>query len=530
MPRLLYVLVFGLPLVLGVAWLGLDQQPAQGLCCDMVADIRGFSGSFTHDSPPWRLEQGWIQALAALGLKLAGADGPLLIMLLSVSALQLGLLLSARRLADPRAGLLAAALAPALPVIALAQRRVDVFAPICALVALGLLATLASRGFTRTLPTLAFIGLSFLTFTASPHPTDNYLAMLALGGVAGGAWLRALLLGRDLYGEPLSRGRAAAWGAALLMSVLLTIPIAPSLRDLDDALGVGYYLGEMGHVGGLDPWSAQALAAYWMHLFHRGLGWTLGVPLALGALAWLWRGRGRAELLGLVLPLGLLLSLMAKKNIYYLAPAWPALALIMALGVAAMPWRRARLGATAALLLLAWTQLGVRAFPSAVAGTPLEGRFEPAYDAYFGWAFQTSDHDMDLAPRPAGLGRAVAEATLALELPSACDCRYLALSAGDVSKEEWWLRMRERDPCLQLVNPPAAGRERDVGLVLLGPARLGPPGGLEQEQGRAVRQFAERQLEPRGEVSDPDGLVQLYARPDAWFSGGCSEMWGRDPM
>ncbi|MCB9743348.1 MAG: hypothetical protein H6740_12170 [Alphaproteobacteria bacterium] len=525
MSRWLHALVFLAPLVVGGIWIQFDQQPAQGFCCEMIPEIREFAASVSGAAPPWRPDRGWIQALSWPGLMALGEDGPLWAMLICVSALQLGQLLAARQLAGARAGLLAAALAPAVPLLALAQRRVDAYAPQCALLALGLAAALASRGFTRRGPTLAFIALCALTATSSPNPTDNYLATAALGGLSAGVLLRALLRAEDAWGEPVSRRRALLGGGLLLLVTLAALALGPRLYGDLDSLGLDYYRQEVGRLRA--PSSALALSAYWGHLFARGFGLVLGVPLVLGAALWLRRGRGRAELLGVVLPLGLALSLLTKKNVYYLAPAWPALALLPALGVAALRGPRLRWGAGITLLALAWTQLAVRAFPAPFEGGALAEAFSPPYDANWGWTFQASDLGMDLAPRPPGPGAALAEATAALGLPSSCECGHAVFAAGKIELDAWWLRAREQDRCLPILYPPVQGGA--VGLLLIGGPRPGTSP-LDQAARAEALELAGQGFERRALVADPDGDVQVYARPEAWFEGRCALGTGSPPV
>ena len=62
-----------------------------------------------------------------------------------------------------------------------------------------------SRGFTRILPTVAFIGVVWVSAFWSFRETDNLILLLSHASLALGAWVSTLIRGQDEDGNTISR-------------------------------------------------------------------------------------------------------------------------------------------------------------------------------------------------------------------------------------------------------------------------------------------------------------------------------------
>ncbi len=468
-------------------WLQADQLPGRSICCDMSSEgVRAVSRAARAEIgllDPWQPQYGLLPSLSAeIFARAPRADAfqgsvALFAVLLSLLLFDIG-----RMLAGPKTGLLAAALAPLTPILAFAGRRWDTQGPLGVLVALGAWSVLRSKGLSRPLPTALVAGVGMLMVVATPRETDDLLALATLGAIAGLAALRSTWTGRDADGQRLAR-----WKPSLGL-LAVSAGVAAFMVDnlyFTSPEGAGYYLTEAQASGGL--WQAlgglTGLLAYGSHLYWRGLTPWLALPLQLGCLLYALRGRGRAELAGWALVPLVVLSLLPKRNYYYLSMIWPALPLLLALGVAAIPGK----GRVSATLrgMVALGLLGVglvqhldRAFPGS-ALDPIAGDHRWLRgSARWNDIFQTQDDNLNLAPAPAPwIDDAVSALSTTLQVDP-CRCETHVLAVGRAHWGSVNLALLPLQPCLDIRmadTPPRNGFTSAV-LAEVGPlAQIAPP-------------------------------------------------------
>lgn len=307
---------------------------------------------------------GWY-SLPVLGLRaLLGPDLRLLAwsQLLLMLGAQCFVFDAGRRLGGTAAGLVAAAVLPMIPEVALYEHCWDPHMAEVFLLAGAVASLVCSRSLSRPLPTLAFAVFAGLNMQASAMSTDNYCALAAVGALGLGAAARGLVLGRGPLGEPVRRWRTAVAGlliaGACAWVLLRGGSLWPDLAYIRREDGARIYAD-------LAPrWSAGALSAYARFWALTSLGPLLSLALLIAAPAFLRRPGGRAELgAWLLLPL-VAFSLLAKKNAYYVGLSLPAAALVIGVGLTRIRWRR--LGGLLAItvVLLVGLQWIGRSFPT----------------------------------------------------------------------------------------------------------------------------------------------------------------------
>ncbi len=447
-----------------LVWIRLDGISSEGVCCEKVVGLTGLlqDGRWTLDQGllpllPWALHPllGWSSDLTLYSVLLASVAA-------GVLAFMVG-----RHVAGVGAGLFSAALLPAIPVMAFAYRRWDVYGPQAPLLLLGALFLLRSRGLSRPLPS---IGLALVFGAAamfSPLPTDNLLLLLALGSMTGAAFMRSVILGRDGQGEQVSRVTCLV-GLAPLLGLLCLLAWLWADLPWGGELGVSTerYLNEAllpSYQAAFPWWHWRHLGAYLAHLYWRGLTPWLALPLELAMVLYLWRGRYKAEILGWTAGPLLVLSLIPKKNFYYASVVHPALPIILAAGIATISWRRVRGMAAGGILLVAMIQLLQRSFPRILGHVPLPTVAAPAWqagDPYFGGLFQGTDHNLYLGPRPDCWAAATAEFVAEYVSGDSCEMPQDLFLLGFRSEAELLLELMARVPCLRV---EARGWERGIG-------------------------------------------------------------------
>lgn len=341
----------------GVAasWLAIDRRPPdwdhahhleRGLHCARELAAGRLVGALGEASfyPPlvfclagmagavWPSDQAAGQAVILAFLALA---------LAAVCALGLGL-------GGERAGAVAAMVLGTSPIVVLLSVRFQVDVPLAALVAAALVALHRCDGFARrgwSLAAGAAVGLGLLT-----KPTFPVYVLVPLAAVAWRA-----------------RGRRAASSAGLALTLggLLALPwYGPRLVGLPAQL-IARSTGQAVKEGDPAALSLAGLAWYPLHL-ASAFGLLAGVLACLGLLTAI-RRRQWFPLLALLGPLPILL-LARNKDLRYLLPLLPALAVVAGLGVAGLGPRLGML-ACAAVALLGAVQISATAF-----GVPGETR------------------------------------------------------------------------------------------------------------------------------------------------------------
>lgn len=279
-----------------------------------------------------------------------------------------------RRLgASAGAGLWAAGITAALPMIQYSSRHFTTDTLVTGLSLAACAAALRSGGFGRWRPTLALglaLGLGGLAKPTVAHFTVAPLALYALWTVGLG---RALVPGDE---PPARLGGRLTAASPLLAAVAVALAVAwPYLHhfryDYATTNIERFGLGARS-MWGIEPWLVYPRFGHedtslWLLFYVRMLlRYQVGVPLlivlGLGSAA-AWRGRRPQlawALLSFVLPL-LLYSGMGVKKWYYTVPALPFAALAAGLGLDLLQRRRRVLGlALAAVVLSAglWAGLG----------------------------------------------------------------------------------------------------------------------------------------------------------------------------
>ena len=469
-----------LPLLVGIvalqglelwAWATEDALPARSICCDLSLDAAAAVARAHREGagrpPAWSPSDGLLTPLAQ---RLFDATGSVDAFQWTVGLFSIGLTLAlfdaGRALGGAAAGLLAAALAPWVPLLAFMGRRWDTQGPLAAAVAVGVAAVVRSKGLARPLPVAVALVTLGLTLILSPRPTDNLLATGTLGVVILASAARTVLTGRD------PSGRRANRRAPLVALGLLALGLAvaaPHLPLTTSPEGAAYYVRQAaagaqgaGTVGG---WVGAS--AYATHLFWRGLTPYWAAPLWVAGVAFALRGRGRAEVLAWALVPLVVLSALPKRNYYYLSAAWPAVPLLLALGIRALPGGRWVQGAAAAALLTAG---GAQHLDRAWGGTALDPfaaeRSWLTGTRQWGRTFQTDDDDLDLAPGAAPWV-APAAAALSATLPAdTCRCRTFIATAGDLDWDQLALPLLVGHPCVELRRTEAPKPQGTIGAAI----------------------------------------------------------------
>jgi hypothetical protein len=248
-----------------------------------------------------------------------------------------------RRLSGDATGLAAALLFATAPFVVFSSLRLQLDLPLAAMVAVALVALLATDGFTRLGPALALglvCGLGMLT-----KPT------FAL--YVGPPMLLVLARGR--------RRGLVGFGLAILVSAGLSVPwYGPRLLGLGAQLDARSF-AQAAEAGHPDRFTLTGLAFYPRYLACQlGLGATGLAVVGLVAAA----VRRRWFLLVAVGVPFLGLELIQNKNLRYSLPLLGALAVVAALGLQTLP------GALRRVVAVALVVLGVLQVSAVVSGVP----------------------------------------------------------------------------------------------------------------------------------------------------------------
>lgn len=346
-------------------WIAADERVSGSICCDLsgpvvdlvVSDRTGYREPFSLI----RLhEQGGMSWLAFIVSKLQGSFSPdtlLHTQLLAVVGMQAAALWAVWPLAGPWAALAAALSLPFLPGIAFTARSWAPFPlqSMMLLVALGG----AVRGLDRPRWAAVTVVAGFLGATGSRLITDDLLFIQSIGLMLSASVIGGLVRQEVAEGRAVSRRRLVL--AALVTAALMLGAIIGAFAPRGDvAHHIGYYAEELGVRSGevaptfaqlADPWSEAALLAYPRRLsnFELGMRWAYLLIAALPG--FLWFGRGRAAIAAGGLGPLLILSLVAKKQIFYVYLILPFIPVFVAVGLLA-PLRKWPLAQAAGAFVL----------------------------------------------------------------------------------------------------------------------------------------------------------------------------------
>ena len=494
-------------------WIRRDARPDRSICCDLIGPVAQRAAAHaTSDAGPalaWSPDRG---LLPEAGMRMirwldGNPDGLLHVGALGLLVAMVAVFDLARRLQGPMAGLVAAAVLPCVPALALAGRRWDVYGAQAGLLCVAAWALICSRSLTRPIPAMAFTGLALAGAFLSPRETDGLLVLLALGAMGLGAGLRGLLLGVGPAGSVEKRWRVVLGGVVVVGLVAAGVDRWLVWTSPE---GFGYYLRETVHnTAVVDPSSWTHRLAVVGRLFWRDLTPWIAIPVELAAIAWLARGRGRAELGAWVLIPLVALSLLPKKNHYYASVLLPAIPVVLGLGVAALPGRWIRRTAAIAVIGVASVQLFVRSTPDGRLARILGPVAWQGGDPTWGRVFQTSDGDMRLAPDPDDQGAtALAEAVVRSTERDYCGCGLAVRTRGRGPWSGTNVHLLGQRPCL----PVKQGGHLEQAAVLLvsGDATGTDAASLERAGLPLVEQ-----------VQAVDGIVHVHARTPEWLARRC---------
>jgi hypothetical protein len=369
---------------IGLRWIRLDQSVAEGVfpygawplvqLLDRL-ELGQMSMYFDGSAHPDLFS---FTGLAGRALFGEHPDSLLITMLALTLGTQILLALIGRSLGSPWGGVLAALLLPLAPDSGVMARRWAAQLPHMFLLAGCAACLLRSRSYTRWLPTAGFVLLAVVGMTYSSWLTDDLLFVGAVGAMALGAGVRGLVTGGGPDDGPAAGRPRVLLGGAVAAALLALAGWQLMYRWLD----LGYYVLEAGDPMGTQvaaAGSVTALTGYLRLMWTDLYGPLLCVAALVGLPLFLWRGRGRAELSSWLLLCLLALSLVTKKNSYYLVVVYPVVPLITALGLDRLPrvWLRAL--AMLAVLVPAWWIWQRDSFVPIEGAPPRIAQYDPAF-------------------------------------------------------------------------------------------------------------------------------------------------------
>lgn len=356
-PWLFWLLVVG-AVVAHAAWLlqwvALDGRLAPMACCDLSGPVSDIRMAALRGAPleltPWSvMNRGGMSWLAVLTGDLVGwhEDVLLFTQVGALALAQLAMFWALRPIAPDAVRLVAAVALPLVPGVAFFSRQWTPYPLHGLILLLAFGALVRSRSLTHPAWMVLVVVLGWAGWILSPMLTDDILFVSVFWMMVLAAVARGLVFGQGPLGAPVARAHVAVGSvtAASLSAVLLK----KSLADRGDfGANILYYLRELGvsdasagqsapvYTDLADPLSLMALTAYPRRLFEMELGPVFGVLTVIGLWRLLQHGRerARAELLGVVLGPLLVMSLVAKKQAFYVylilpfVPALAAMALI----------------------------------------------------------------------------------------------------------------------------------------------------------------------------------------------------------
>ena len=354
-------------------WVAADERVSGSICCDLSGPVVDLVVSertgYRTPLSPWRLhDRGGMSWLAFAVSEVQGGFSPdtlLWTQMLALGAAQAAMLWALWPIAGPWGALAAALCLPLLPGIAFAARSWAPFTIQSALLIVSLGA--AVRGLDRLRWAAVLVVTGFLGASTSRLITDDLLFVQSLGLMLAASVIAAAVHGQTATARRVSRWRLAL--GTLLTAGLMLGAIAHAFSPRGDVrFHLSYYAEELGvqaseqaptYASLADPRSAEALMAYPRRLsnYEVGVLWTGLLLLALPG--FVLRGRGRAALLtGGLGPL-LILTLVAKKQIFYVYLILPFIPAFVAIGLVGPLRRRPRAAAVAAALLVGVAVWGI---------------------------------------------------------------------------------------------------------------------------------------------------------------------------
>ena len=434
-----------------------NTRYAQGVCCGFTEPV--FDHIFTfYTSTPVYLDyiKGYASIISAFVFDWQGLEEKALLRI-SHAAFVLSILLCylwgiVKK--EPLMGALGAYAFSVNPILVFASLRWDVFILAIPLILLAILLVSFTRGFTAILPTILFCTLVWCAAFWSSRETDNFLLLLSIGSVACGHWLQVLWQGRA-GARRISRIKSS-W-MAISAGVIILFLIS-QYTYFTSPEGAYYYFreAEISSAETIDPAAWIHRTAYWGHLYWRGIG-PVWASIFLISLGWgvISQKLDWAISVALLLPF-LLLSLLSKKNFYYLFGVWGLIPLVIALAIYQLPrwWR------WIGLIALIW-------FGQNHMDSRRQGTLDLASDQKYGGIFQTSDQGLSFQPRQSRVEEEIAM-ILKKNLPVfPCEeARWIA-NYAPLQDQEIEIRLKQQFPCTTLKRFPRMNRLSEISAFLI---------------------------------------------------------------
>lgn len=434
-----------------------NTRYAQGICCGFSEPV--FDHIFVfHTITPVHIDylKGYASLIAAYLFALQDSE-PEALLRISNGAFFISLFLCylwgvLRK--QPLMGAFAAYVFSVTPILVFASVRWDVFILCLPLILLAFIIAPFSRGFTKIFPTVCFCGLVWTAAFWSSRETDNFLLLLSLASIAFGHWLRILWLGKDSKGR-ISRKKSSVM-ALLACSIILFLISRYTIFTSPE--GAYYYFreAEQSATEAIDPSSWIHRTAYWGHLYWRGLGatWAFVFMVALG---WVILRRKLDWSIGLALCVPLLfLSILSKKNFYYLFGLWGLIPLVIALGVYHLPQKLRFVG----MIGVIW--LGQEHFALRKTGEVIL-----ASDQKYGGIFQTSDQNISFQPSQILLEEQIASLLLTRMPEFSCEEERWIANYTRLKEPEIEIRLKKKFPCTVIKRFPKLSRLHEISVFLI---------------------------------------------------------------
>lgn len=362
----------------------------------------------------------------------------------------------------PWVGLLSAVAIVLAPINLYTSLRWDVYALQGPLILIGWMSVYWSRGFTRVLPTSAFIGIVWVSAFWSYRETDNLILLLSHASVALGAWISTLVRGESEEGIPIYRLWSLIFAVSACSYILWQISIYWRFSSPE---GVQYYFREADNPmmeAQVQLTTSLRWFGYWGHIYWRAFGPPLTSLIIVFILcSVVLRRISWGLLLGVLIPY-LALSWISKRNFYYPSTLWVLLPLLAGeslIGVS-KDWHRRTL-CVIGIVICCWNL-----YPR------LEGR-ELVGDDQYGGIFQTSDNDITLQPKRLYGVDDLSHVIQSYLPPSECHLEQIVLMEKNAMADEIAIRVSQTNPCtifkrqLQRIGPKA--KERTIPIWIRDP-------------------------------------------------------------
>ena len=460
-----------------IDWNSTNTDIAQGVCCSTIGPVFAYI-----EQGHWELKTSFF---GLIGARSAENNLGLLPFQLCALAGVFFLYQSMRTHMDSFGSAVASISILGFPFFAYAIRKWDVYA--ASILITGLLFFLSYSPKRRHTWGLVFLIPVFAFW--SPRTTDNLLLLSLLWSV---------VLCTNI------RHRNTAHVSIAIMIALTAW--SASQFQYSSAQGFGYYIQELSHNTAQTQYHEQVLA-YVSYTIRRGLGpWNSWIYLWLSPfVVYALRKKKNRQWLWGSIPILLALSLIPKKNHYYVFVLWPFLAIYLAIGFHTLP--------KILRYPLGLYFLGMNLFPYVSKSNPdgvLAGHMgrRPWIYPMNTDVFQTYDGGLDIRPTKS---QWAANAIERLSPPMRCG--YIIASYGGLETDE--LQLRLSTACPRIHKVPNDNHLNISGMVLLSPMRSRIKKSESLRNDGFVRQESIYDKEKRE--------IWVFKRTKEWFDAHTSE-------